>query len=174
MFIRNLIFVIFSFLVAIFHISFFSNLDGYPGHLDIILIGMVFTLVFWGAGKSLTWTLICALILDIFYFMPPGLFLLSFLIAYSVMFFSFNNFLTNFSLYSVLLLTFLVVISYYSVWAAIFYILGKGSYLGPGFFAKATVSNLVFSFILFYVILFFTNRVSSIFLISKYYEKGKK
>jgi hypothetical protein len=153
-------------------------LKGLPDtfHFDLIIVSIVFILVLLGFKAALWTSLGIGFILDVYSFLPFGLYMVSLLGTLMIMEFLLHNFFTNRSLYTFLALTFFGTISQ----MAVFFICGFSmrllkydimfkvitlDFLWIEIFH--TVANLIAAAMIFYMINLITNNLKPVFLIKK-------
>lgn len=104
--------IVLAIILAIVQIAFISGLPSWFSNLNLILIVLVFILGLIGFQSAWWWSLGLGILMDIYHFLPFGIFLISLSSAILLTNFLLTNFFTNRSLYSFLALTTLAGIFY--------------------------------------------------------------
>jgi len=105
----NIIFIIF---LSIIQISFVSALPGWLNNINLIIIFLVFVLSLKGFVYGIWWAIGTGMVLEVYSFLPVGVYLFSLVFAILIANFLLVNFFTNRSLYSYLALSFSAIFSY--------------------------------------------------------------
>lgn len=167
----NLFLVIF---LVIFQVSFIGALPGIFSDLNLILVSLLYILGFSGLEYVFWWSVGTGVLLDFFSFVPFGSNMMSFIIVILLINFLLENFFTNRSLYSFLVLGF-VAISLFEFF--LYFFSGVISFLTRNDFnlvfdisfwrheASIIFINLVFIFIFFYIYNMFGSKLKLSFLI---------
>jgi len=171
--ILNAIIVIF---LVIFQLAFISGLPLGLNNINFLLIALIFILVLKDNKTAFWWSIGIGSLVDIYSFLPFGFFIVSFFITILIADFLLKNFFTNVSLYSFLALTFFSTIIY-EFWLRInvyifnlfilkidFFMFIKDFWVN---FLWQIVFNLLFVFILFYIINFISQRLKPVFLVKR-------
>lgn len=166
----NFILIILVFLI---HLSFVRAFDSWFGYLNLSLIFLIFVLETNGLAWALGWTLGLGFFFDIFYFLPFGYFLLTFLIIVLISHILLISFFTNRSLYSYLGLIFVGTIIYEIVLNLLIYFLTFYSSSRIFFFfvkdfwsklGQELIVNWLATFVFFYIFSFFNKRFNAVFI----------
>lgn len=153
-------------------IAFISGLPGWFSSLNLILVVLIFILGFVGFEAAMWWSLGTGLLLEIFSFLPFGIYLISFCLTMAIANFLLNYFFTNRSLYSFLALTALSTLAYELLvnLAAFFFLEAGGRFflMRSSFWSlvlEQIILNLLFTIFLYYVVHFFSRNFRPEFLI---------
>jgi len=171
----NIILVI---ILAIVQIAFISGLPSWFSNLNLILIVLVFVLGLIGFQSAWWWSIGLGILLDIYHFLPFGIFLISLSSAILLTNFLLTNFFTNRSLYSFLALTTLAgifynIILYFLSFISNFFNISSmfidinGSVLIDE--ARGLAVNIAAAFFIYFFLSLISNRLKPVFLL-----KGKK
>ncbi|RLC36956.1 hypothetical protein DRH27_04425 [Candidatus Falkowbacteria bacterium] len=170
--------IVLAIILAIIQIAFISGLPSWFSNLNLILVVLVFILGLTGFRYAWWWSLGLGILLDVYHFLPFGIFLISLSLAILLTNFLLTNFFTNRSLYSFLALTTLAGISY----KIILYFLSftsnffnissifldiNGSVLIDE--ARCLAVNIAAAFFIYYFLSLISNRLKPVFLL-----RGKK
>lgn len=168
------IFLIFA--LSIFQFSFISGLPAGLSNFNLILVVLIFILSLSGIEPVLWRALGAGLVLDIFSFLPFGVFLFSLSLSFLAANFLLINFFTNRSLYSFLALTAITSIFFDFIFNLINYFF-QYIYTDKIFFlfnlgfwkslAYTEVFNLIAVIIIFYAINFLNKKLKPVFLFKK-------
>lgn len=159
--------------LAILQLSFFNSLPGWFSGLNVSILVIVFILGLGTFNMSLWWAIGLGLFFDIYSFSPFGFYLFSLIAMVFVSNFLLINLLTNRSLYSFLVLTFIAFFVYklflYTL-NYLFSLFGKNNLdltVNFDFWAnelKSLLVNLLIVFIAFYMVNFLSKRLKPVFL----------
>lgn len=108
-FLINIIIILFLFLIQS---GFISGLPLIFSQTNLVLVALVFILILRGLYISFYWAICFGVLFDLYFFLPPGSHLISFLISLFLANIFLSNVFTNRSLYSFMALTFLTVLFY--------------------------------------------------------------
>lgn len=95
---------ILALLVFLLQISFFNSLPGFWGRINLPLLFVICLFIFYNFKNSLYFAIFLGLFLDLFSFYLFGAYTMSFLLTLFLADFVWNNFFTNRSIYSFLIL----------------------------------------------------------------------
>jgi cell shape-determining protein MreD len=166
--------IFFVLLLFILQFSFISTFVWYFSGLNILLVSILFILVLYGSKKAFFWSLGFGFFSDVFSFDFFGLYILSFLFSFLVIYFLQNNFLTNRSLKSFIVLItfslFVFKIVLYSLSFLAFFWAGEESII---FWNQAFLKSEIYSFLVngilvimvFYIVNFLSKRLKPSFLL---------
>lgn len=168
--------IILVLLVSIIQLAFFSSLPSYLSAFNSVLIILIFILVLTGPDKALIWAVGSGLVLDIFSFLPFGIYMISFFLTIISINFLLVNFLTNRSLYSFLVLSIFGTIVYEMVLYTLSYFIIKAS--GNEFpvtfnfiFWKGELNQVILNLsgmgLFFYLFGFLSKKMKPVFLLKK-------
>lgn len=171
--IANLILI---FVLAVLEISFASGLPGLAQNVDLLIVALIFVLILSGWRLALLWALTAGLIIDFYSFTPLGMNILGLAAAMVACQFLLNNFFTNRSLYSYIVLTAAATVVYDAVIIA-------GNLANNFFVQKDTILdfglifwlnkisgvgiNIAIAAVGFYFLNIITKRVRPVFLFRK-------
>lgn len=152
-------------------LSFISSLPFGLNNFNFILVVLVFILMLSDFKMALWWAMGAGFLLDIYSFLPFGIYLISLFLTILVANFLLVNFFTDRSLDSFMALTFFSTLFY----SLLFYLsafstgmLGKGVItFNQEFWLNLGIQlflNLLFVFLFFYVISFVSKRLKPVFL----------
>jgi len=157
--------------LAAAQIALVSGLPAWLANLNLLLVVLLFVLSFGGLELALGWAVGAGALLEIFYFLPFGAYLISFSLAVMAANFLMNYFFTNRSLYSFLALTASATVIYRLAVYAVVFIFDKsgGALLSGGNFwlslFKQLGLNLALTLIIFYLIHFLSRSFKPVFLV---------
>lgn len=165
----NILFII---MFAVAQISFISGLPGFFSNLNLVLVVLIFILGFVNFNFAVWWSLGIGFLLEIFFFLPFGSYLISLGLTLIIANFLLNYFFTNRSLYSFLALVALATFVYeltinFIAWifsAAYFFPADADFWL---LILKQIGLNLLFTFFIYYLIHFFGRNLRPVFLMKK-------
>jgi len=167
--ITNIILIVF---LGAVQLALISGLPGPAGNLNLALVVLIFILGFSSFDFVVAWAVGLGFLLEIFSFLPFGAYLISFSLTIIIVSWLLNYFFTNRSLYSFLALTGLATIIYELMINFIVLI-----FVGINLLALITSDNfwyfllekiglnLLFSFIIYYIIYFLGRSLKPVFLI---------
>jgi len=174
MYAKLIINLVLAAIVIVIQIGLISALPGILKDMNLLLVIIVFILGLSSFRLAAWWAISAGVVLNIYYFIPFGFVILSFMAAIIVTNFLLTNFFTNRSLYSFLFLTLIASITYKTVLLAItwVYLLFRpdemGFVLNRNFFiyeGSALAANLVLVIIIFYFINMVTKSLKPVFLL---------
>lgn len=152
-------------------ISFISGLPAPFSHLNLVLVILIFILGFADFNLAVWWSLALGFILEVFFFLPFGAYLVSLILTIVVANFLLDYFFTNRSLYSFLALTALATLAYELIINFIFLIFSQADryfFMASGNFWILTLEriglNLSLTFFIYYLIHFFGSNLRPVFL----------
>lgn len=174
MYLRIIANIFLVFLLAIFQVSFISALPAWFSNINLIIILLVFVLSIKGFSHAFWWLIGAGMILEIYSFLPFGVFLFSLMFTVLLVNFLLVNFFTNRSLYSYLALS----ISAIFVYEFILYLLNYFLYyfsdndfilnINKSFFLEkfgVLVVNGLAVMVLFYIYNFISKNFQPVFLV---------
>jgi len=172
MYLKIFLNLILIYILTVWQISFAAALPFGISHFNLILVILIFILMLGGFKLSLWWALGAGFLLDSYSFLPFGVYLISLFLTVLLANFLLANFFTDRSLYSFLALTFFSTLFYSFLFYLLTYIFSfpeiKISVLGEKEFWLALACqlffNLLFVFILFYIVSFLSKRLKPVFL----------
>jgi cell shape-determining protein MreD len=159
--------------LAVFQLSFISELPGIFNRLDMILVILVFILVLGGLKLAIIWSISIGFLVDLLTFHPFGINLVTFTLTILVAFFLLNSFFTNRSLYSFLALVTVTILVNEIIWTFILSLLKLFDYHSPNtLFSKIFFTDLfvrealsiAVTIILFQSINFISQKFKPVFL----------
>ncbi len=155
-------------------ISLISGLPGPAGNLNMVLVVLIFILGFSNVDFAVWWSVGIGLVLETFSFLPFGTYLFSLSLTVMIANFLLNYFFTNRSLYSFLALTGLATVIYKLIISFLTFIFievnSAAAIIDGNFWAsllKQIGLNLLFTFLIYYVINFLGRNLKPVFLIKK-------
>lgn len=167
--ITNIIFIV---SLGVVQISLVSGLSGIAGNLNLALVFLIFILGFSGFDFTAWWTVGIGFLFEIFSFLPFGTYLFSLSLTIVIVNFLLNYSFTNRSLYSFLVLTGLATIIYelaINFFVLIFVEINSFASVMAGNFWLSMLEkiglNLLFTFIIYYIIYFLSKNLKPVFLI---------
>lgn len=164
----NILFII---TLAVAQISFISGLPAPLNDLNLVLVILTFILGFLSFRLAAGWSLGVGLVLDVFFFLPFGTYLISLILTVVIADFLLDYFFTNRSLYSFLALVALATLAYgliinFISW--IFLEANKPFFLAEPDFWFSTLRqiglNLLFTVFIYYLVNFFGSNLKPVFL----------
>lgn len=176
MYAKLIINVVLAAIAIIIQIGLISALPGLFKEINILLILLVFILSLGGFRLAFWWALGAGIVINIYYFIPFGIVIISIMVAIIVTNFLLTNFFTNRSLYSFLFLTLIALVTYKIIlfiitWLYLLirpselgFIVGR-NYLLNEFMAIAI--NLGIVVIVFYFINMVTKSLKPVFLFKR-------
>lgn len=160
--------------LAVAQISLVSGLPGLAGNLNLVLVVLIFILGFFSFDFAAWWAVGSGFLLEVFSFLPFGVYLLSLSFTLMIASFLLNHFFTNRSLYSFLALTGLVTVIYgliINFLVLIFIQFNSSAAAAAGNFWSFRPGqigfNLLSAFIIYYIIHFLGRNLKPVFLIKK-------
>lgn len=174
--IRNILVFIAILLLIAFQVGFLNTISEGIVHLNIIVLFLIFLVFNFEIIPLMWWSLITGMIGELFSPYPFGITTLLTLITVSGLKFLFDNFLTNRSLYTFIILTaagsavyniLLLASSFllYSFNIFEFHLLAGSGFLNGVFWQ--IIFNSITSFVIFLIFGFLTRRVHKRFLVTK-------
>ncbi|MDO8668086.1 MAG: hypothetical protein Q7K35_03235 [bacterium] len=167
--IANILFII---MLAIAQISFISGLPGVFADLNLVLVILIFILGFTSFNFAAWWSLGIGFMLEVFFFLPFGAYLVSLSLTIIIANFLLNYFFTNRSLYSFMALVALSTIFYELIInsiSLIFFENNKYFFLVDAHFWILTLKqiglNLLFTVFIYYILHTFGRNLRPVFLI---------
>lgn len=160
--------------LAVAQISLISGLPGSLGNLNLVLVVLIFILGFFSFDFAAWWAVGSGFLLEVFSFLPFGVYLLSLSFTLMIASFLLNHFFTNRSLYSFLALTGLVTVIYGLIinFLVLIFIqlnfsaaVAAGNFWSFNFRPGQIGSNLLSAFIIYYIIHFLGRNLKPVFLI---------
>jgi len=174
MYVKVLLNLILVMVIVVFQLSFISGLPGWLNNLNFVLVILIFILTFSDLKIVLWWSIGVGWLCDIYSFLPFGFYLVSLFLTMLIANFLLTNFFTNRSLYSFLALTFFSTLFYefflflmIYVWQLfvdpiLFFAFTKEFWLK---ITEQAILNLLFVFILYYIISFVSHKLKPVFLL---------
>lgn len=157
--------------LGILQISLISGLNNPADKLNLILVVLIFILGFAGLDYAAWWSVGLGFMLEIFSFLPFGVYLAGLSLTIIVANWLLNYFFTNRSLYSFLALVALATLSYRLIIDSLAWIFTESgdyaSVAGSGFWLSLSEQiglNLLSAFFIFYVIHFLGRNLKPVFL----------
>lgn len=158
-----------------FQVSFVSSLPSYFSNINILLLILVYVLIISDMETAFIYALSFGILMDMFSFMPFGVYSLSFILLSIVTNFLLINFFTNRSIYAFLALTasasilnFLFIVIFNNLSALVVDV--NQITLRQEFFSAAMqqlLLNLAFMILIFYSTNFLNNSLRPVFLMNK-------
>lgn len=155
-------------------ISLISGLPGLAGNLNLVLVVLIFILGFANFNFAVYWSVGIGFLLETYSFLPFGTYLFSLSLTMVIANFLLNYFFTNRSLYSFLALTALATVIYklmINFFVLIFVEMNSAASIMAGDFWFSTLGqigpNLLFAFIIYYIIYFLGRSLKPVFLVKK-------
>ena len=166
--IANILFII---MLAAAQISFISGLPGALADLNLVLVVLIFILGFTSFSFAAWWSLGIGFMLEVFFFLPFGAYLISLIFTIIIANFLLNYFFTNRSLYSFMALVALSSILYELIInfvSLIFFENNKYFFLIDAHFWVLTLKqiglNLLLTLFIYYLVHFFGVNLKPVFL----------
>jgi len=161
--------------LGVVQIALVSGLPGMFSNLNLVLVILIFILGFSGFNLAVLWAVGLGFLLEVFSFLPFGAYLFSLSLAVIIANWLLNYFFTNRSLYSFLALTGLVTVIYELIvnfFVLIFVEISSAASITAGnswFSMLGQIGlNLMFTFIIYYIIYFLGRNLKPMFLVKKY------
>lgn len=163
--------------LGIVQIALVSDLPGLASNLNLVLVFLIFILGFSNFNFAASWAVGVGFLLEVFSFLPFGVYLFSLSLTIIIANWLLNYFFTNRSLYSFLALTGIATIVYKLIMyflILIFIKISSSALITAGNFWFSMLEqiglNLIFTFIIYYIIYFLGRNLKPVFLIksSKY------
>lgn len=159
-------------MLAVAQISFISGLPAPFNNLNLVLVVLIFILGFTSFNFAVWWSLGVGFVLEVFFFLPFGAYLVSLILTVVIANFLLSHFFTNRSLYSFLALVALATASYgliINFISLIFFEANKSFFpVKPDFWLLVLEQigfNLILTFFIYYLIHFFGRNLRPVFLI---------
>lgn len=157
--------------LAVVQIALISGLPGMANNLNLILVILIFILGFSNFNFTVWWTVGLGFMLEIFSFLPFGVYLFSLSLTIIIANFLLNYFFTNRSLYSFLAITALATFVYkliINLFILFFIEAGFISVMATSIFWFSILEqiglNLLFTLIIYYIIYFLGRNINPAFL----------
>jgi hypothetical protein len=151
--------------------AFISGLPGPFNNLNLVLVILIFILGFTSFNFAVSWTMGMGFMLEVFLFLPFGVYLVSLILMIIIASFLLDYFFTNRSLYSFLALVFLSTIIYELIISSLAFIfMGTDANFFPASldFWQAILKqigfNLLATVFIYYLVHFFGNNLQPVFL----------
>lgn len=161
--------------LAVVQIALISGLPGVAGNLNLVLVILIFILGFSSFDFAVWWAVGISFLLETFSFLPFGAYLFSLSLTIIIANWLLNYFFTNRSLYSFLALAGLATIIYELIinfFVLVFVEINLSTSMVDGNFWFSMLEqiglNLLFTFIIYYIIYFLGKNLKPVFLIKKY------
>ncbi|MDD5291028.1 MAG: hypothetical protein PHZ04_02820 [Patescibacteria group bacterium] len=172
MYLRIFLNLILIYILSVCQVSFIAALPLGMSYFNLILVAIIFILTLSGFRLSLWWALGAGFLLDIYSFFPFGVYLISLFFTVLLANFLLANFFTDRSLYSSIALTFFSTLFYSLLFFLLAFLFsfpeikistlaGKEFWLALGY---QSFFNLLFVFLLFYIVNFASKRLKPVFL----------
>jgi len=157
--------------LSVAQVSFINGLPGSFTDLNLVLVILIFILGFAGFNYAICWSFGVGFILEIFFFLPFGTYLISLILTIIIANFLLDYFFTNRSLYSFLALVALTTAIYELIInsiSLIFLEANKYFFLADFDFWTAILKqiglNLLLTVFIYYLINFFGRNLRPVFL----------
>jgi rod shape-determining protein MreD len=159
-------------IIFVFQVSFLNSLPYFWGRGNLPLISIIFILAAFNFRTALWWALGFGLLLDVYSFGFFGVNVLSLLLVLAVIAYLLNNFFTNRSFYSFLVLVFFANLAFnfsYDI-LSLFWRLFSGGFIGSAWenmreiFLKELAADLLFTSAIFLIINSFSKRLKPEFI----------
>jgi cell shape-determining protein MreD len=158
--------------LGITQIALVSGLPGLASNLNLVLVFLIFILGFSNFNLAASWAIGVGFLLEIFSFLPFGVYLFSLSLTIIIANFLLNYFFTNRSLYSFLALTVITTFVYKLImhsFLLIFIEISSSALVAADNFWFSILEqislNLIFTFIIYYIIYFLGRNLKPVFLI---------
>ncbi|MFA6306324.1 MAG: hypothetical protein WCV70_00705 [Patescibacteria group bacterium] len=158
--------------LGIVQISLISGLPGLAGSLNLALVVLIFILGFSGFNFTAWWAVGLGFLFEVFSFLPFGAYLISLSLTVVIANWLLNYSLTNRSLYSFLALAALATVIYelaINSFVLIFAEASSSALVTQSNFWLSLLEkiglNLLFTFIIYYIIYFLGRSLSPVFLV---------
>jgi hypothetical protein len=167
--IANILFIL---MLAVAQIALVSGLPEPLNNLNLILVVLIFILGFASFNFAVWWTFGIGLVLEIFFFLPFGTYLISLIATIIIANILLNYFFTNRSLYSFLALAALATVVYELMtnFMSLIFLENKFFLTEPNFWTSGLEQiglNLLFTVLIYYLVHFFGVNLRPVFLIKK-------
>jgi len=163
--------IFFLTILAAAQVSFISGLPSPFNKLNLLLVVLIFILGFAGFKLAAWWSLAAAFILEVFLFLPFGVYLVSLTLTIVAANFLLEYFFTNRSLYSFLALVALATVIYELIinfLSLIFLEIDRRLFLlEPNFWLSLLEQigfNLLLTLVFYYLVHFFGRNLKPVFL----------
>jgi rod shape-determining protein MreD len=160
-------------ILVLVQFSFISALPFGLGNFNLALVALIIILMVSGFNISLWWAIGLGFLLDVYSFLPFGVYLTCFFLTILAANFLLSNFFTDRSLYSFMALIFLSSVCFNFLFYSFSYFWGTfGAEPAVVIFGKEFLINLVWQiflnilavFLLFYITNFVSKRLRPVFL----------
>jgi len=150
-----------AFLIFLLQASFLNSLPGFWGRINLPLLSVICLFIFYNFKNSLYLSIFLGLFLDLFSFYFLGIYTVSFLLTLFLADFVWNNFFTNRSIYSFLILGGLLSV-FYNFILYLFLLIFEKSSINVAWFGKYFWLNLSYEIVwvvlLILTFFYFLNR----------------
>jgi len=173
LYLRTAFFLVIVFILATIQYSFIQILPFWFNYLNLMPVVLIFILSLYGWKEALFWGIGMGVVLDIYSFLPFGVFTASLMLTVFFIHVLSTHFFTNRSLYSFLALT-LFSTFFYEFFFRFFayalnifvketclFLLQQNFWLVLG---KGIIMNLALMFLMFYIFNFASNRFRPVFI----------
>ena len=166
----NIFFII---VLGTLQIAFISGLPGWLSYLNLYLVVIIFILGFAGFGSAIWWSVGAGFMLEVFSFLPFGVYLLSLGLTIIIANFLLNYFFTNRSLYSFFAIVSLSTLASQVIINLMIFLFAETSNF---FFSRRAfwiltleqaAINLIFTLFVYYLVYFLSKNLRPVFLIKK-------
>lgn len=161
--------------LGVVQIALVSGLPGPASNLNLALVILIFILGFSSFNFAAWWAVGLGFLLEIFSFLPFGAYLISLSLTIIIANWLLNYFFTNRSLYSFLALIAIATVIYELIinfFVLIFVETNSAASIMAGNFWFSILEqiglNLLFTFIIYYIIYFLGRNLNPAFLVKKY------
>jgi len=161
--------------LAVVQMALISGLPGFVGNLNLVLVILIFILGLSSFNLVIIWTFSVGFLFEIFSFLPFGFYLFSLSLTIIIANWLLNYFFTNRSLYSFLALSALATIIYELIinfFILVFLGINLSVSMADSIFWFSLLGqvglNLLFTFIIYYIIYFLGKNLKPVFLVKKY------
>lgn len=160
--------------LGILQIAFISGLPGWLNDINLYLAALIFILGFASFNFAAWWAIGAGLMLELFSFLPYGIFLVGLFLTIIITNFLLNYFFTNRSLYSFLALVSLSTLIY-EIIVNLMLLIFSETYGGSLFASlnswiiilEKIAVNLILTLVVYYLIHFLLRNLRPVFLIKK-------
>ncbi len=171
MYLKIFINIFFLIILSIIHLAFINGLSGWMSELNIVVITLIFILGLCDFKIWLWWAFGFGLIFDLYSFTPFGLNAIIFPVLVIIVNFFLTNYLTNRSLYSFIIGTFLFTLFYdllFFIFEVIIYFFKAGESVFSHSllynFLSGVIVNVVAVILVFNILNIFTKVLKPVFL----------
>ena len=158
--------------ILLIQISFISNFDFWRTKLNLVLILLIFFVLLLNFQPTILWGLFCGYILDYYSSLPFGVITLSLVISLIAVYVLFNNYFTNRSLLTLVILTasgtifFHILILLFSYFVSIFGVIQwQFSVVNIWSIIMQIVFNVLVASVCYFIYTVVTNRIKRNFLV---------